>query len=295
MEVASIGSAAMERIISTVGELPASPAIVSSVMGMTSNLDTDVEQLGRVLSTDQALSAKVLKLSNSSFYGRSKGVGTLKEAILILGFYTLRSLVIASSTHGLYKSKDDNPVEKKLWEHSLATAMGCRIVSQKLRHPQVEETFIAGLLHDIGKLVLCQKLTDEYMRVYEEVEGKTSRFIDAESELLNFTHTEVASLLLAKWNFPNFLTGSICAHHSPEEIQPFEEVSDAPRDLHVAHILNFCNDIAKHIGCGFSDRKVEDLSSLHVARVAGWSGDDVGELVETLRTAYSEEKHLFED
>lgn len=87
----------LDRIISTLGDLPASPAIVSTVMGLTSNPDSKVTEISKVLSADQSLTAKVLKLSNSSFYGRPKGVKTLQEAILLLGFFTVRSIVVATS------------------------------------------------------------------------------------------------------------------------------------------------------------------------------------------------------
>ena len=152
----------LEKITMTVGELPASPAIVSAVMGITTNLNANIEELGKVLAADPALTAKVLKLSNSSFYGRSKSVSSLREAILILGFYTLRSMVIATSTYSLYKKKGNDKSEQKLWDHSLACAMACRLVGTRIRHPQIEEIFIAGLLHDIGKMALGQKLADVY-------------------------------------------------------------------------------------------------------------------------------------
>jgi len=294
MTEATKRAVSIEKIISTVGELPASPAIVSSVMGLTSNLDTDVDQLGKVLSTDQALSAKVLKLSNSSFYGRSKGVGTLKEAILILGFYTLRSLVIASSTHSLYKRKDESQFEQKLWEHSLATAMAGRLVCSKIRHKQIEETFIAGLLHDIGKLVLSQKLSEEYDKICLRVESESASFIDIERDELGFSHVEVAQLLLTKWNFPQFLTDAICAHHNPEQIDE-EFDPDNPKSIPVPYLVQFANNLAKHVDCGFSDFKQDNLSESMVAKAAGFDAEKIDELIAELSELFQAEKHLFDD
>ncbi len=276
------------------GELPASPAIVSAVMGLTSNLDTDVEQLGRVLSADQVLTAKVLKLSNSSFYGRSKGVGTLKEAILILGFYTLRSLVIASSTHSLYKRKADSPIEQKLWEHSLATALASKIIGRKIRHPQVEEAFIVGLLHDLGKLILSQKLSSAYQQIYEEVEANQRDFLSVEIEKLGFSHVDVAGVLFEKWNFPSFLTSAICHHHNPEDEQ-VQAKSGSAKSISIAHITHFCDQLAKHVGCGFSDHREENLASLPLAGKAGLEQDTIDSLINEIAEVYQSEKHLFEE
>ena len=94
---------ALDRILASLGDLPTSPAIVTSLMGQTTNSDADLEAISKTIMADQSLTARLLKLSNSSFYGRSQKVGTLREAIIILGFKTLRSLVLAASTHSLYQ------------------------------------------------------------------------------------------------------------------------------------------------------------------------------------------------
>lgn len=135
MKTVTTSNSTLEKIIGTIGDLPASPAVVSVVMGLTSNLDSNVDEISKVLCSDQSLTAKVLMLSNSSFYGRSKEVVSLDEAIPILGFFSVRSMVIATSAQTMYSSGEkDNPREW-LWRHSLSTAGGhadrnevCRIV-----------------------------------------------------------------------------------------------------------------------------------------------------------------------
>ena len=120
--------ATVQRIVDTIGELPASPAVVGAVMNLTSDLNSTITDITRVLSADQSLTAKVLRLSNSSFYGRAKEVGTLAEAIIILGFFTVRSLVVASSAHSMYCRCNgmDRCNAERLWQHSLSTGIAAR-------------------------------------------------------------------------------------------------------------------------------------------------------------------------
>jgi len=296
MEQAAAISAnsAAERVISTIGELPASPAIVSAVMGLTSSVETDIRKLVKVLSADQALTAKVLKLSNSSFYGRSKGVSTLKEAILILGFYTLRSLVIASSTHSLYKKKESNSLEQALWEHSLATAIACKEIGRKIRHNNVEEAFISGLMHDLGKLILCQKMPAEYGLIVAEVQNSQRGFLEVETESIGFNHVDVAKALFDKWNFPSFLSSAVYYHHDPAGEPDCEEPSDSIAKIPLAYIVNFCDQIARHIGSGFNDAMIEDLSTLPFARKAGLTQVEIDAILENLAEIYQSEKHVFD-
>ena len=165
-----ISRTTLDDIISTVGELPASPAIVSSLMSLTSDLDSTVDDISKVLAADQSLTARVLKLSNSPYYGRTKGVTSLDDAIFLLGFFTVRSMVIATSAHQIYKGGGESDSTSKLWRHSLSTAVACRQIAKRIKHPDKDEIFIAGLLHDIGKLVMLDKLKDRYRDIVAEVE-----------------------------------------------------------------------------------------------------------------------------
>jgi len=178
----------INKMISSLGELPSSPEIVTAVMDLTSDPDSDIRRVEKLISADQSMSARLLKLSNSSFYGQRKSVATLHQAIIIIGFYTLRSLVVATSIHSLYKNKNGNSIEKKLWEHSLTTAMACRKAAKKLGHHHLEEIFMAGLLHDIGKLVMSQKLGPNYENIYTKAENERLKFKDWEKAELGFSH-----------------------------------------------------------------------------------------------------------
>jgi HD-like signal output (HDOD) protein len=278
----------VDKIISTIGELPASPAIVSAVMGMTSDLDANVTDISRVLAADQSLTAKVLKLSNSSFYGRSKEVKSLHEAILILGFFTVRSMVIATSTHRMFNSGDSQAAQGKLWRHTLSAAIAARQVAAQLRYPGKDEVFIAALLHDIGKLVLLQKLPAPYGGVIQQVETDQGDFYIVEKGRLGFTHCDVAKVLLKKWSFPESLTEAIFSHH---DLPDPDHEGQPP----MAYIINLGNYLAKTLEVGFADRKIDDLSSLPSARALGFDEKSLQDLKDTFTEHYQSEVKIFEE
>ena len=287
-QVVSEPNRAVERIASTIGELPSSPAIVSAVMGLTSNLDADPGEISRVMATDQSLTAKVLKLSNSSFYGRSKQVCSLQEAILILGFYTVRSIVVATSTRSMFEDQGAGSPQGKLWCHSLASAIAARQLAARVGHPNKDEIFIAALLHDIGKLVLMKNLEEQYALLIENVEETHDEFNRLEQEQFGFNHAEVAAVLLEKWCFPTNLCEAVSQHHDLPEYS-----GEGP--VPIAHMINLGNRLAKCIEVGFEDKHDEDLTSNEAARALNLTAEDIEELIQQIREFYAAEAGIFEE
>lgn len=277
---------ALDKIISTIGDLPATPTIIASLMNLTSDINSDIEKIIKNLMSDQSLTARVLKLANSSFYGRAKAVATLHEAIVLLGFNTLRSLVLATSTHSLFQDGNQNDVQDKLWEHSLATAIASRMLAEKSGLPHVEEAFIAGLLHDIGKLVLTQKVADDYKEVISKVEADHLSFIDVEDERFGFNHADVALLLLDKWSFPPEIVNSVYEHHMPRK-----DADDGAVSL--SHYLNLGSMMAKKLGVGFTDFMPDDFSSTPSAIALDFDAETLEEMQIALAEKFKEEKAIF--
>ncbi len=278
---------AIGRIADTIGELPSSPAIVSAVMGLTSNLNADVSEISKVMSTDQSLTAKVLKLSNSSFYGRSKQVSSLQESILILGFFTVRSIVVATSTRSMFEDQGPESPQAKLWRHSLSSAIAARQIAAHIRHPNKDEIFIAALLHDIGKLVLLKNLGAQYLELVGSVEANHGSFARVEKEQLGFTHAQVATILLEKWSFPNNLAEAVSQHH---ELPAFEGEGTVP----IAYVIDLGNQLAKRLEVGFRDYRVEDLSTLESTQALGLDESALEELLAQTKEFYEAEAGIFE-
>jgi putative nucleotidyltransferase with HDIG domain len=274
----------LDKVLSTIGDLPATPAIIATLMNLTSDLNTDIEKITRTIMADQSLTAKLLKLSNSSFYGRAKEVKTLKEAIVILGFMTLHSLVIATSTQSLYRKSIDDGISGKLWEHAFGAAIACRMIAQTIGRPGIEEAFIGGLLHDIGKLVLTQKMPDEYHRVVEQVEASGGCFHEFEEKAFGFNHADVGSKLLEKWSFPEELVEGVRDHHAA--------VNNETRPS-LSHIISLGNYMAKNLDVGFNDHRIEELADHPSALALNLDAECLDDLQNTLSEHFINEKESF--
>jgi len=277
----------LDKIVSTIGELPAVPAVMNAAMALTSNLESNTADIVRVLSSDQSLTAKVLRIANSPFYGRMKDVQTVHEAVITLGFEGLRSIVIAGSAHKLYCTEGESKTQDKLWKHSLSTAIAGRQISDHLGHPESEEIFIAALLHDIGKLVMLKKFPEWYQQVVDEVEEKKCSFRQVEHRVFHFDHTDVASLLLAEWGFPVPLVRAVSRHHRPPS---FRRGSYIP----IAQVVNLANYMAKLLEVGFKDKKIEPLECVPSAIDMGLDQDELDEILEKLRAGFEAESRVFE-
>lgn len=201
-------------------DLPPLPAVVARIMETVNNPDTSAEDLNRLISMDQGLSSKVLRIVNSAYYGFPKRISTLTNAVVILGYNTVRNLVLGVSAFGLLgqKSMPYGLNRTQFWEHSVAVAVGGSFLAKK-RLPKVrtaaEEAFIGGLLHDIGALFLDSYFPVQYAvaMAFAAREGKTSK--EAESMVLGIDHVTVGRRIAEHWNFPPHLVAIIGGHHDP--------------------------------------------------------------------------------
>lgn len=277
----------LARIVGTIGELPASPAVVSAVMSLTSDLNSTIGDITRVLSADQSLTAKVLRLSNSSFFGRAKEVGTLAEAIIILGFFTVRSLVVASSAHSMYSRcpLTDRKYTVQLWQHSLATGLAARQIAERVSPGEAEEAFIAGLLHDIGKLVLMQKLNDSYLEIIETTQKNNADFLALERRQLGFDHSDVGRALVDQWAFPSQLLAAVANHHDTR----------AAHGSAITSAVQLGNCLSRRLDLGFCSTTRSVPEKHPAAHALGLGSDEIAAILDSVREQYKTEARLFDD
>jgi len=166
-----------DQILTFIDTLPALPAIYTKLSHLLHLSNTTLQMVGNVISEDQVISAKVLRLVNSSFYGFSKKIGSLERAVVILGQNEIKSLVLATSMLKVFpRSKLSQDFDiNKLWEHYISCAVASRILAEAAFVENPEEVFASGLLHDIGKLVLIMYSPEEFFKVIDEVQKGGSR------------------------------------------------------------------------------------------------------------------------
>lgn len=200
----------LERI-STCNDLPSLPAVAVQVLELTQAENVDLNKIADVISRDPALTGRILRTVNSSFYGRARNVGTISQAIVVLGVQSVKTLVLGFSLVTSVAGKKLKGFEHSAyWKHSLFTATAARMIAQRVGIVQVEEVFLAGLLADVGMLVLDRLMGDAYGPV-----ARRSHFELAAAEQAAFgtTHGEVSGHLAINWKLPPLLTTPIACHH----------------------------------------------------------------------------------
>lgn len=226
-----------ELIRQQIDSFPILPATVSRVMEVIADPESSADDLMQALLPDQSLCVTVLKLANSVLFGRPQGVDSLTSAIMVLGFDQVQSIALIKAMNNSFrelKLVDTAPIEQ-FWEHSFLTAMAARHIAQHLRLPS-STLFMAGLIHDIGKLVMLLTFGDEYAPEQWMRPFSTEERLAAEQRLFAFNHATVGGQLLGQWHFPDNLVAAVAYHHLPAKApgaQLFAQV------IQLADLLSF--------------------------------------------------------
>jgi putative nucleotidyltransferase with HDIG domain len=204
-----------EELIQNLGDLPPLPQVATRVIRISAASNTSSDELKGLISTDQALSAQVLRIANSAMFGMMREVTTLTQAILTLGFSTTRSVVLASSVKNLFNRGPAGHQERIRWEHSLVAAITGASFSKTLQFSNTEEVFLGGLLHDIGKSVLSMKFPERYSSLLQQVQDQGGDGNALELDTFGFDHAMVGESLLESWNLPEATRAAVRWHHNP--------------------------------------------------------------------------------
>jgi HD-like signal output (HDOD) protein len=215
------GEALKKKILRKVMDLPPMPQTVLKARDIMGNPKSDFKQLADLFETDQAIATKILKLANSPYYGLGGKVSSIQHASVVLGHKTLGELITMGGTSSLLGDKLEGYGldAGALWKHSLAVAFGSRIIAQKKEPALANDAFTSGLIHDSGKLILDQYIAERWELFEEFMSDGQKTFLEAEKEILELDHSEVASEVCKTWNIPQPLTIAIRYHHHPSRSQ----------------------------------------------------------------------------
>ncbi len=237
-----IEQAKLNRIIRRVEDLPTLPRTVLKITELVNNPGTSARDLADVVVDDQVLTARLLRLVNSSFYGFPRKISTVTGAIVLLGFDAIRNLLLTTSILDLFSNKNRKTDfnREKLWDHSIGCAVGAKIIGSYFKYERVEELFVAGLLHDIGKIVEMLFLPKDFAQIVSIVEKENILLFSAEERVLGYTHADLGRLLSKKWNLPSKIEAVIANHHQPDAADDFKLEAAI---VHLADILCRALDI----------------------------------------------------
>jgi putative nucleotidyltransferase with HDIG domain len=223
----------LDKIIESVQSLPPLPGAVQRLLGMANDPNTNFKDMARVISKDEALTARVLQIANSAFYGLSHKVTTTQQAMVVLGVNGVKNLALGAAVFGYSAKKIKNPPldREAFWRHSLAVACASGLVASRLRLAKADEVFVGGLLHDIGKVVMMEVFIDEYRQVMALADKRNCPVHTAEKEIFGLTHAVVGEELCKQWKIPHELTHAIGTHHRafkmPQGGEPAEGMTAA--------------------------------------------------------------------
>ncbi|MSN26952.1 MAG: HDOD domain-containing protein [Geobacter sp.] len=277
----------LEIMIMTASDLPTIPVVATKVMQLIESENASAEELAKVVATDPAVAARVLKISNSSFYGCQRQIQTLSHAIMVLGFSTLKSLVVAASVKQVYKPY--GLTEKMLWEHSFGAGLAARIIAKATRAANEEEAFLGGLFHDIGKIIMNTMDSQQFQSAMQKCYNDQISFAEAERQVYPYTHSEVGGLVIKKWNFPDLLMHAVLKHHT------FDFVEDEdPYQVRLACVVGLANMFCHKVGVGTREPDEElELHETEPAKRLGIGQQDMEILVDNFVAAYEKDKSFF--
>jgi putative nucleotidyltransferase with HDIG domain len=230
-------------ILREIKTLPTLPDVATRVLEMTQNPDVSPRELTEMVESDPAIATRLLKLVNSPFFGVRGTVTSVQQALIFVGVSNLRNLVLSTAVMDLFDTEGSvgSFNRKELWEHSIATAIAARFIARETRLLDPDIAFTAGLIHDVGKVVIDRHFREDFERIIQLVDSHKATMCDAETAVLGLDHSEVGLFLAERWNLPEPLREAIGYHHDPRR---------APSQQQLAALINLADIMARKLKAG---------------------------------------------
>jgi HD-like signal output (HDOD) protein len=214
----------LERKLNNIGDLPVVPAHLGNILKSLDNPDIRTKKLAEYIETDQTLTAKILRSANSPYYGSAGRISTVELAIIIMGLNTIKEIIISLVVRKLFNKIPKYLFDVNLfWEYAIFCGSASRLLARKIGMRKAGEAFVAGLMHDMGILIIIQYFTHEFTEISRLVDSGKFTLLKAEKLVIGADHCEIGSWLAKKWNLPVQLRDAVRYHHSSP--------SDLPEDI----------------------------------------------------------------
>lgn len=241
----------IENIILKTVDIPTLPPIAMKVMNLIQDDFASLSVLEETISRDQGFVTRLLRIANSPYYGQDRKIEDIKQALLLIGFETLKSLIIATALRDLHRKF--GVFEQRLWEHSLGVGLCSSLLAMITRLAKPDEALVCGLIHDVGKTIINNSMPEIYPQLYDKLYESGSTIRDLEGETFGFDHTVIGSLISRKWKLPEKLEMVITYHHT----YPYPDYEDVAYS-DICTIVRVADQICNNLGIGL--KKPLDIS-----------------------------------
>lgn len=270
-------------ILEKLNDIPTLPVVATRVTELINDPNSSSADIADVLKKDQVLTAKVLKLINSPYYGIPGEVTDVKRALAYLGFNTLAQLVLSISVISVFQENKNSKFSlQSFWKHALGTAVASEVIAKKIGYPKPEECFTCGLLHDIGKIVLLKIAPEEFMSVVGLAEKEKISFFEAERRLEVPAHGYLGEYIADKWRLPMVIRMSIRYHHT--DVSQMETILESMK--RVVQTVSLANQIVVKENIGYSGDASGGAVTTEGLAALGLTDADVKPIVEKVQNDF---------
>lgn len=235
----------VDKILRSIEKIPPFPEVARKALTILNDEDASADQLIAIIQHDQAITANVLKICNSAYFGLNRKVQSVMDGLILLGNKEFKKIILACSVLPVYEkgSKGYDLATGELWQHSMASALVSQVISKRIGQADNVVLHTTTLLHDIGKVVLSNFIWEEFEKIFALVQGEAYSFVEAEKDVIGMDHAEVGARISELWKFPEDMIQAIRLHHNPQA---------APEGDSLTHIVYLANMITLFMGIGAS-------------------------------------------
>lgn len=272
-------------ILARVGELPPMPQVAGRLLTLLNDPETEIARLQEVISTDQALSVRLLQIANSSLYSHMHEAKSIGEAVVRLGFTAIRSWVLASVTRTVFLHEDASVSIHRLWRQSVVTALAAQLLAERTGAMDPDEAFVGGLTQNVGLLLLARN----HPQVFEEIEERAREgeksYFEVERELLGFDHADISGIVLGNWQLTDTLVEAVASHH---------RLGSAGESVLFAAIIALAEELALRVAEGPTETSADELIDTPAATHLGIDASQMAEVEQSLADRILD-RELFSD
>ena len=258
----------LAKLLVKVKDMPPLPQSITQILKLTRNPKSSVQDLAKVIERDPKLAANILRLANVSYYGFSREISTISYAIVCLGLDTVKSIALNSSAQEMLNDEISAYALEKgmLWQYSICCATCARIIAKRIRFKESEEAYIAGLLLDIGKIILSSYAEEYFIQIIEKSKSDRVPFDRTEQEVLGFDHSQIGWRIIKKWNLPRSLVEAVKYHHRPDKAKTHKKLT---------YIVHLADAISCMLGIGLACDSLMYVFEENALDILGLRDEDI--------------------